>query len=251
MTNLTGKVAVVTGGNRGIGLGIARALANAGAGVAIWSRSADEHTAALASIGGAQANAIALCCDVVDEAATAAAAERTMAHFGRIDTCFANAGVSASVRSPIEELDLAAWRQVMRTNVEGAVITAKYVVPAMTRGQRGGRIVLTSSTAARSGIPYRSAYPASKAAVEALSRSLAVELADRGITVNAIAPGFIDSDMTRNADPGLSEHFRSRIPSGRLGETADIGGLAVFLASDESRYMTGQTLIVDGGYSIG
>lgn len=250
MQALSGKVALVTGGNRGVGFGIARGLAAAGADVCIWGRDAARNRDACEALQALGVRAEACVCDVTVEAAVQSATQCSVRMMGRIDICFANAGVTSDVREPITEFDLHAWRNVLATNVEGVLLTSKHVVREMIARGDGGKLVFTSSIAARLGLSTRRSYPASKAALEALCRCLAVELAPHDIQVNAIAPGFIDTEMTRRAGPEFADQILQRLPAKSLGSTADIESVAVFLASPASRYVTGQCITVDGGYSI-
>jgi NAD(P)-dependent dehydrogenase (short-subunit alcohol dehydrogenase family) len=254
--DLSNKVAVVTGGNSGIGLGMAEALASAGCAVHIWGRNAarNEHAVGrLRALGGRAESAV---CDVSDMGAVAAALGKALDTFGRIDGCFANAGVGGGGRRSFVERPLEEWRQLLSINLDGAFISlqaaARHMVDRAGRGDAGGRLVVTSSLASIFGTARNEHYAASKAALNALSAALAVELARYGITANAILPGWIRSEMTK----GLLKNEKfvgavmPRIPMRRFGDPADFGGIAVYLMSDASAYHTGDCFVIDGGYSM-
>jgi NAD(P)-dependent dehydrogenase (short-subunit alcohol dehydrogenase family) len=250
--DLTGKVAVVTGGNSGIGFGMAQALTQAGAAVCIFGTSQEKNEVALEKLRAAGANAFALRCDVGDEAAVASAFAQTIEHFGRIDACFANAGVigSSEVKS-FAEMSSEEWRRVMKVNLDGAFYTLRAASAQMIKGARGGSLVVTSSLAAISGPPRKQHYAASKGAVVSMMQALAVELGRHKIRANAIQPGWIDTAMTAEAlhGKGFTEKVLPRVPLRRWGTPEDFGGIAVYLASDASAYHTGATFLIDGGYS--
>jgi NAD(P)-dependent dehydrogenase (short-subunit alcohol dehydrogenase family) len=247
---LAGKVAIVTGGNSGIGLGIARALARAGASICIWSRNSARNRDACEELRTLGVRAEACECDVTIEASVEFATARAVDMLGRIDMCFASAGTTPQVREPITQFDVDAWRTIFAVNVEGALLAVKHVVRRMESQRSGGKLVLISSIAAHLGLPALRAYAASKASLEALCRCLAVELAPAGIQVNAIAPGFIDTPLTRRAGEQFATQIRQRVPAHRLGDVADLEAVALLLASPDSQYLTGQCITVDGGYSI-
>lgn len=247
MFDLTGHVALVTGGNSGLGLGMARGLARAGARLAIWGRNGERNAAACAELAALGAEVAAFAVDVTDGATIEAAMAQTLDRFGRLDSCFANAGGSG-VRGPLLELPMDAWRQTMELNFTSVVGTFQHAARAMV-GQGSGRLVATSSVAALLGVPG-GGYSASKAAVSGLVRSLAVELAPAGITVNAILPGYIETPMSLDTPQAFRDACRRRTPSGQLGTIDDMMGIAVFLAAAESRLLTGQSIVLDGGQSI-
>jgi NAD(P)-dependent dehydrogenase (short-subunit alcohol dehydrogenase family) len=254
--DLSKKVAVITGGNGGIGLGMAEALVAAGCAVHIWGRSAAKNEHAIARLRALGGRAEAATCDVSDPKSVEAAIGRTLETFGRIDGCFANAGVGGSGRRSFLERPLEEWRKLLAINLDGAFISlqaaARHMVDRAGRGDAGGRLVVTSSLASLFGTARNEHYAASKAALNALARALAVELARYRITANAILPGWIKSDMTE----GLLQNEKfvtavmPRIPMRRFGEPADFGGIAVYLMSDASAYHTGDCLVIDGGYSM-
>lgn len=252
--DLTGKVALVTGGNGGIGLGMAEAIAKAGANVAIWGTNADKNKAARETLSAHGIEAEAYVCDVADRAAVEAAMAATLERFGRVDGCFANAGVTG--RGPKSFLDIAPeeWRRVLSVNLDGTFNTYQAVLRHMMAraeaGDAGGRLVAVSSLASVSGPARNQHYAASKGALNAMTYALAVEYARHGITANAILPGWIETDMTANlmANEKFTEAAGKRIPMRRWGAPSDFGGLAVYLMSDASAYHTGQLLQVDGGY---
>ena len=251
--DLTGKVALVTGGNSGIGLGMAEALAQAGASVCIWGTSEQKNAAALGKLRAHGAKALALVCDVGDEAAVERSFAATAAAFGKVDACFANAGVSgrAGVKSFLE-MSAEEWKRVTRVNLDGAFFTLRAAARHMVEGGHGGSLVVTSSLAAISGQARGEHYAASKGGVIAMMRALAVEFARHRIRANAILPGWIETAMTEKA---LNwDKFRDkvlpRVPLRRWGVPGDFGAIAVYLASDASGYHTGDTLLIDGGYSL-
>ncbi|MBT8165316.1 MAG: glucose 1-dehydrogenase [Acidimicrobiia bacterium] len=248
--DLSGHVSVVTGGNRGIGLGIARGLAKAGARVAIWSRAVDRNEAAVAEIEALGGEALAVTCDVADEASVIAAMEQTMAAFGHVDSLFANAGTSGMGKFPAD-FDLDEWHRVMDVNLTGVFLTTRIVADHLVERGEGGSIVLTGSVVARLALPLAPHYTASKGAVLSLGRSLANRLGRRGIRVNVLSPGWVETEMAEGviADERSASYFMSRIPLRRWGAAEDFEGPAVFLASDASRYMTGAELVIDGGIS--
>ena len=254
--DLSGKVAVVTGGNGGIGLGMAEALAKAGCAVSIWGRNADKNNHALARLRGGGGRAEAMTCDVSNAASVAAAFGGTLDTFGRIDGCFANAGVGGGGRRTFIERSFEEWQALLSTNLDGAFHTfqaaARHMVDRSSRGAPGGRLVVTSSIASIFGTARNEHYAASKAALNALTRALAVELARHGITANAILPGWIKSDMTEGlmTNDKFVTAVMPRIPMRRFGDPADFGGIAVYLMSDASAYHTGDCFIIDGGYSL-
>jgi NAD(P)-dependent dehydrogenase (short-subunit alcohol dehydrogenase family) len=248
--DLSGHVSVVTGGNRGIGLGMARGLAKAGARVAIWSRAADRNEAAVAEIEGLGGKALAVTCDVADEPSVMAAMDQTLEAFGRVDSLFANAGTSGIGKFPAD-FDLDEWHRVMDVNVTGAFLTTRIVADHLVDRGEGGSIVLTGSVVARLALPLAPHYTASKGAVLSLGRALANRLGRHGIRVNVLSPGWVETEMAEGviSDERSAGYFMSRIPLRRWGAAEDFEGPAVFLASDASRFMTGAELVIDGGIS--
>ncbi len=249
--DLKGKVAVVTGGNSGIGLGMAEALAAAGADVSIWGRSQEKNQAACAVLDCYGTKVQVLRCDVGEEDEVEEAFRQVLDAFGRVDACFANAGVAGLAPSFVE-LTAEEWRRVLRVNLDGVFFTLRAAARHMIERGGGGSLVATSSLAAVEGQARGEHYAASKGAVISMIKALAVELARYRIRANAILPGWIESPMTAavfNWDR-FREKVLPRIPARRWGLPADVGGLAVYLASDASAYHSGDTLIVDGGYSV-
>ena len=254
--DLKGKVAIVTGGNGGIGLGMADGLAAAGCAVHIWGRNAAKNEQAVGQLrrhGGRAESAI---CDVSDGKSIEAAFAKTLDTFGRVDGCFANAGVGGGGRRSFIERPIEEWRQLLATILDGAFLTlqpvARHMVERAGRGDAGGRLVVTSSMASIFGTARNEHYAASKAALNALTRALAVELARHRITANAILPGWIKSDMTEGlmANEKFVANVMPRIPMRRFGEPKDFAGIAVYLMSDASAYHSGDCFVIDGAYSL-
>jgi NAD(P)-dependent dehydrogenase (short-subunit alcohol dehydrogenase family) len=249
--DLSGQAALVTGGNGGIGLGIAEALAAAGADVAIWGTDAAKNEAAAARLGAAGGKVFTAVCDVSDEAAVAAAMEETVAALGGLHSCFANAGTPATP-TPFERTELADWRRVEAVNLDGVFLTLRAAAAAMIEAGSRGSLVATTSLTAIEGAPRSAAYAATKGALVSLVRTLAVELARKGIRANAIMPGWIDTELTHDmlADERFAGAVMPRVPARRWGLPADIGPAAVYLAAPASEYHTGDVLRIDGAYSI-
>ena len=244
--DLTGRVAVVTGGNGGIGLGMAHGLAAAGARVVVAARNPDKAHAALADLGD-QSAFIAL--DVADETSCRAMIEQTERRFGRLDILVNNAGTS--IRKPPEEYTAAEWHAVLDTNLTGAFLCSQAAHPVMKRID-GGKIINIGSMFALFGSAYAAPYAASKGALVQLTKSLAAAWAADNIQVNAVLPGWIDTELTRDARQqvaGLHERVLARTPAGRWGIPEDLAGIAVFLASPASDFITGAAIPVDGGFS--
>ena len=251
--DLTGKVALVTGGNSGIGLGMAEGLARAGASVCIWGTNEDKNAAALTQLQSHGGKAMALRCDVADEAAVERAFADTVSALGRVDSCFANAGVSGrGGAAGFASMATAEWRRVMSVNLDGAFFTLRTAARHMVERGGGGSLAVTSSLSAMMGAPRSQHYAASKGAVVSLMRALAVELARHKVRVNAIVPGWIDTPMTEKALHGeaFTQKVLPRVPLRRWGVGEDFSGIAVYLASDLSAYHTGDTLVIDGGYVL-
>ena len=252
--DLTGRTAIVTGGNGGIGLGMAGALLQAGAAVVIWGSNSDKTQAAkekLARECGDAQRVHAFVCDVSDEAQVDAAfGQSVQALGGNVNACFANAGVS-SKGTRLEEMSLEEFRRVQRVNVEGVFLTFRAAARHMIDKGQGGSLVATASTAAVEGAARNSHYGASKGAVTSMVRALAVELARHRIRVNSILPGWIETEMTERSfnNPKFAEAVMPRIPARRWGSIDDFGGIAVYLASDASAYATGEQFLMDGGYT--
>jgi NAD(P)-dependent dehydrogenase (short-subunit alcohol dehydrogenase family) len=249
--DLAGKVALVTGGNSGIGLGMALALAEAGADVAIWGTNAAKNAMAMEQLSKTGVRVHATVCDVGDEAIVERAMEVTLAALGRVDACFANAG-TYGLKRKFTELDSAEWHRVTRVNLDGAFHTLRAAARHMVDRGGGGALIGTASLAAIEGAARNTQYAATKGAMVAMIRALAVELARHGIRANAILPGWIETPMTAGsvADERFAAAVLPRIPARRWGTGADFGGIAVYLASDASAYHTGDCLVVDGGYSL-
>ena len=254
MFDLGGRTAIVTGGNGGLGLAMARGLARAGANVAIWARNADKNAAAVEELRALGAgDVLALTCDVTGEEAIAAAMTRTLAAFGRVDACFANAGISGA-GTAIPDITAQGWDHTMAVNTRGAALVYKHVTRHMiaraTDGDPGGKLIATSSGQSIMGVNRSSDYAASKAALNGLTRAAAFELARHKITANALLFGYYETDITAKADPRFAEWMARRIPLRRPGDHEGLEGLAVFFASPHSDYITGQCLAVDGGLCI-
>ncbi|MBM3366910.1 MAG: SDR family oxidoreductase [Betaproteobacteria bacterium] len=251
--DLKGKSVLVTGGNSGIGLGMAEALAQAGAAVCIWGTNPEKSAAALASLQAHGGKAIALACDVGDEQAVERCFAETVAALGPLHSCFANAGVSgrANVKS-FAEMETEEWHRVTRVNLDGAFYTLRAAARHMVGHGQGGALVGTASLAAISGQARGEHYGATKGGLISMIRALAVEFARHGIRANAILPGWIDTAMTEKA---LNwDKFRDkvlpRVPVRRWGKPEDFGAIAIYLVSDASAYHTGDTFLIDGGYSL-
>jgi 2-deoxy-D-gluconate 3-dehydrogenase len=249
--DLAGKVAVVTGGNGGIGYGMAEGMARAGADIVIAGRNVAKSEAAAAKLAAATGRRVeVVAVDVADEASVAAMVTQTKARLGRLDILVANAGIN--VRKPPQELKLAEWESVIDTNLTGPFLCAKAAYPEMVAAG-GGKIIVIGSMSSIFGLPFAPAYSATKGGIVQLARALATAWAKDNIQVNAILPGWIDTDLTRSARQqvaGLHERVVARTPSGRWGDPADFAGIAVFLAGPGSDFVTGAAIPVDGGYSI-
>jgi gluconate 5-dehydrogenase len=238
MFDLSGRTALVTGSTRGLGLAIARALAGAGARVAVNGRSAEACEASASAISGA----VAVPFDVRDEAAVAAGVEL----LGAVDILVNNAGMTR--RKPLEEWSLAEWEELFVLNVTGAFLVSRAVVPGMIERGRG-KIVNICSVQSELARPTIAAYTASKGAMRNLTRGMCADWARHGIQVNAIAPGYFRTELTEAlmGDPEFDAWLRRRVPAGRWGDPDELGGAAVFLASSASDFVNGQVIYVDGG----
>jgi NAD(P)-dependent dehydrogenase (short-subunit alcohol dehydrogenase family) len=253
--DLTGQVALVTGGNRGIGLGMADALAASGANVAIWGRNGETNETAVAQLSAHGIVAKSWVVDVADEAAVVAAMADTAAQMGRIDTVIANAGVGFGSPSFVD-MTTDTYRKTLSINLDGVFFTlreaCRHMVERAKTGDPGGSLVGIASLAAIEGAARNQAYAATKGAVISMIKSIAVEHARYGVRANAILPGWIATDMTAMAQESaaFSEKVIPRVPARRWGTPDDFGGLAVYLSSSASSYHSGDLLVVDGGYSI-
>ncbi|MGA9185747.1 MAG: 3-oxoacyl-[acyl-carrier-protein] reductase [Candidatus Acidiferrales bacterium] len=248
MFSLQDKVALVTGASQGIGRATALALMVAGAKVAVAARNAEKLSALAAEITAAGGEALAVTMDVADAAQIKAGFQEILGKFGKLDILVNNAAITRdtlALRMKLED-----WDAVLRTNLTGAHLCIQQALGAMLR-QRSGRIINITSVVAQTGNAGQANYVASKAGLIGLTRAIAVEVASRSITVNAVAPGFIETPMTDPLPAELKEKMKTMIPLGRFGLDRDVAAAVVFLASDEAGYITGQVLGVNGGLHAG
>ena len=250
--DLTGKVAVVTGGNGGIGLGFARALAAAGADVSIWGTNPEKNAAAEKELQAINSSASAVQCNVAEEAQVEECMASVIERYGRIDGCFPNAGIGTQNQKPFFEHSNDDWHSVVDVNRTGGVFTLRAATRQMVEQGEGGSLVLTSSGTAIQGSAKGQAYAASKGAMLAMMMGLSVEMARYGITSNAIIPGWIETDMTAGLFgwDKFVDNVMPRIPMRRWGQPDDFGAIAVYLMSEASRWHTGDVIKIDGGFSI-
>lgn len=243
--DLTGKVALVTGGNGGIGLGMAKGLASLGATVMVAGRDADKNKRAVAALGG-KADSIAM--DLADEAGARKVVDATAQKFGRLDILINNAGIN--IRKPPQDFTLEEWQRVLDINLTSLFVCCQAAYPHIK--ERGGKIINIGSMTSIFGASFAAPYGASKGAVMQLTKSLAVAWAADNIQVNAVLPGWIDTELTETAREqvsGLHEKVVARTPAGRWGTPDDMAGIAMFLASPASDFVTGTAIPVDGGYA--
>jgi 3-oxoacyl-[acyl-carrier protein] reductase len=248
MFSLKDKVALVTGASQGIGRATALALAEAGAKVAIAARNTEKLASLAAEVAAAGGEALAVPMDVADPAQVKTGFQQLLAKFGTLDILVNNAAITRdtlALRMKLED-----WDAVLRTNLTGAHLCIQQALGAMLK-QRAGRIINISSVVAETGNAGQANYVASKAGLIGLTRAIAIEVASRNITVNAIAPGFIATPMTDPLSQELKDKMKSMIPLGRFGADRDVAAAIVFLASDEAGYITGQVLDVNGGLHMG
>jgi 2-deoxy-D-gluconate 3-dehydrogenase len=248
--DLRGKVAIITGGNGGIGLGMARGLAEAGAAIAIAGRNEAKSDAAVAELRQRGAKAVSIVADVTDKAAVQAMVDLTTRELGRIDILVNNAGIN--IRKPPQALDIEEWDRVISTNLTSAFLCSQAVYPAM-KAAGGGKIINIGSMMSIFGASFAPAYAASKGGIVQFTRSCAVAWAADNIQANAVLPGWIDTDLTKRARKeidGLHDRVLARTPAARWGAIADFAGIAVFLSSPASDFVTGTAIPIDGGFSI-
>jgi NAD(P)-dependent dehydrogenase (short-subunit alcohol dehydrogenase family) len=254
---LEGRVIIVTGGNRGIGLALAHSVGAAGARVVIWGRSVDRNEEAVTTLRSTGASATHTTCDVTDEGQVLASLDAAVDQFGRVDSLFANAAITGDPASVLHQ-DLDTWNRVIQANVVGTLLPLRAAGRRLIQQGEGGALVAVSSIVSRYGAPRSAAYAASKAAIESLSMSLAVELAPHRVRCNVLAPGWTDTDML---SPGAgvvpsetAERLRAvttaRTPARRWASPEDIAAIAPFLADPRHDFHTGSLVVVDGGYSI-
>jgi len=249
--DLGGKVALITGGNSGIGLSFADAIARAGGDVCIWGTNEEKNAAALAQLEAHGTRVAAMRCDVGEESQVEDMFGATLEQFGRVDSCFANAGVSGRRGGgPFTEMTSEEWHRVLRVNLDGAFYTFRAASRHMKERGDGGRLVGTASLAAISGQARGQHYAATKGGLISMILALAVEMARYGVTANAILPGWIETAMTEQtfAWDKFAAAVMPRIPARRWGTGDDFGGIAVYLASDASAYHSGDTFVIDGAY---
>jgi 2-dehydro-3-deoxy-D-gluconate 5-dehydrogenase len=248
--DLSGRVAIVTGGNGGIGLGMARGLAEAGAAVVVAARNRDKSAQAVTELEARGARALAVAVEVTSEASCRALIQTTLAELGRLDILVNNAGTT--IRKQPEEYALAEWHQILETNLSSAFMCCQAAHPAMVKAG-GGKIVNIGSMMSIFGASFTAPYAATKGGIVQLTRALACAWAKDNIQVNAVLPGWIDTALTvqgRRDIPGLEERVVARTPAGRWGDPDDFAGIAVFLAGPGSDFVTGTAIPVDGGYSV-
>ncbi len=248
MFSLKDKVALVTGASQGIGRATSIFLAEAGAKIGVAARNVEKLSSLVAEIESAGAEALAVRMDVADAAQVKSGFQQLLAKFGRLDILVNNAAITRDTLALRMKLD--DWDAVLRTNLTGAHLCTQQALGAMLK-QRSGRIINITSVVAETGNAGQSNYVASKAGLIGLTRAIAVEVASRNITVNAIAPGFIETPMTDVLSTDLKEKMKSLIPLGRFGSDRDVAAAIAFLASDEAGYITGQVLNVNGGMHMG
>ncbi|MEP3225691.1 MAG: SDR family NAD(P)-dependent oxidoreductase [Parasphingorhabdus sp.] len=249
MFDLTGHVSIVTGGNGGLGLAYCRGLVKSGAKVAIWGRNEAKNASAIEEIRAMGGKAEAFVCDVTDEAEINAAFKQTLNRFEKVDSCFANAG-GGGFRGASHTIGRQAWLDTIDLNLMSVVQTWAPITEHFLERKIPGRLIVTSSVAALIGSGGAAGYSTTKAAVLGLTQALAVELGKAGIRVNALLPGFIETEMSLDTSEAFQESARRRSAIGRIGELEDMEGAAVFLASKESDFMTGQGIVLDGGSTI-
>ncbi|SNT04511.1 2-deoxy-D-gluconate 3-dehydrogenase [Tardiphaga sp. OK246] len=248
--DLSGKVAIVTGGNGGIGLGMARGLAQAGAAIAVVGRNQTKSKDAVAELTESGARAVAIAADVTDKTAVDGMIARVLKELGRIDILINNAGIN--IRKPPHEIALDEWDSVIKTNLTSAFVCSQAVHPAM-KAVGGGKIINIGSMLSIFGASFAPAYAASKGGIVQFTRSCAVAWAPHNIQCNAVLPGWIDTELTQNARreiDGLHDKVLARTPAGRWGASGDFAGIAVFLSSRASDFVTGTAIPVDGGFSV-
>ena len=251
MTDLSGLAAVVTGGNDGIGFGIAQALARAGADIAVWGRRADRNETAAEALAELGVSTTSTVCDVADQAQIEAAMAHTLTTLGKVDILVANAGRGGSGASVLD-VGLDEWRAVTAVNLDGAFLCLQAAARHMVDRGEGGSLITIASTSAFHGAPHNAAYGASKAGVLALTRSMAVGLARHRIRVNALCPGWTRTELSELGyqNEGFREVTTRRTPARRWADPSEMGPAAVYLADPQATFHTGDHLIVDGGYTI-
>jgi 2-deoxy-D-gluconate 3-dehydrogenase len=250
MFDLKGKVALVTGGNGGIGLGMARGLAQAGAAIAVAGRNQAKSEAAAAELAALGVKTAVLSADVTNDVECRRMVDEALSRLGRVDILINNAGIN--IRKAPQDLSMAEWRSVVDTNLTSAFACSQAAYPVMKQGG-GGKIINIGSMLSIFGAGFAAAYGASKGGIVQLTKGLATSWAKDNIQVNAVLPGWIDTDLTRAAREqvkGLNSLVLMRTPAGRWGQPADLAGIAVFLAAPASDFITGTAIPVDGGYSV-
>lgn len=249
--DLSGKVALVTGGNGGIGLGMAKGLAAQGASVVIWGNKAEKNERALDMLRAFGGEVRCAQVDVADEAAVATGVAAIVAEFGRIDVAIANAGIGIA-RKDMFDISLDDFRRIQDINVHGVFFTLREAARHMIARDEGGSLVSVASTASIHGAARNEHYGATKGAVVSLTRAMAVELGSTGIRVNTVLPGWTRSDLTEKLQgwEKFNNAVIARTPVGRWGEGEDFSAIAAYLASDASRFHTGDAIVIDGGYTI-
>jgi len=252
--DLTGKVALVTGGNGGIGLGMAEGLAQAGADVVIWGTNEAKNAAAAAQLKAHGRRVSTRQVDVGEESAVAAGMAAAIDEMGRLDTVIANAGIAAG--APFADFPTETYREVMAVNLDGVFFTlreaCKHMVARAEAGDPGGSLVAVSSTSAIHGAARNAVYGTTKSAVLSMIRAIAVEYARHGVRANSLLPGWAATELTGalQTDEKFNRQVISRVPFRRWLEPEDFAGIAVYLASDASRHHTGDDIVLDGGYTI-
>ena len=249
MFELSDRVAIITGGNGGLGLAYGRGLVKCGCKVAVWGRNNEKNAAAISELRDLGGDAEAFRCDVTSEAEIAEAFDETLTRFDKVDVCFANAG-GGGFRGMSHLTSREDWLGTIDLNLMSVVHTFSPITKHLLERQAGGKLIVTSSVAALLGTGGAAGYSTTKAAVRGLVQALAIELGQAGIQVNAILPGFIETEMSLQTSQAFRDACKRRSAIGRIGVLEDMEGIAVFLASGQSDFMTGQSIVMDGGHTI-